>query len=1709
MSNKSSETLDNYCCVRQCRNYKNIYAKMDLYPLPADLMRREKFCKILGIPRYVGSNPAARVCALHFKSKVGSYRPSPPTVPQAIFAQPVTLMIQDGRRHIKPLLPRIQPTSFPAPVQQPLVLQQPVTLAFNPRPVTNMQQNESPKEPPDDISIDKIIEDDLIKNDTPCNSPNITLQLECEEDLLSTTQLNAYMKDLMDFVNANELVYKLPPPEPKGLISPLIASNNSASDELPPLEPIIKNTSIISNPATLSSSIPNSQFFTMFSPSNKGIGVVSNSLSLFNNVISNSSKVETITTSSSACPPLFVHSPVLTPRTVSNTVSDKNSAFISMNGKPLSGSSIGATLSTNGLVSRCGQISTAATSSSAVNILSDMKLNSTFSASGSSLHPQTVTTSFLPITSNGNPFPNLSPLTNSISSPTITKNPSGIQANSVYQILPEKYKIVNAVSNNTAIPVMLLKALDFNDTGQSFIKPTTSASNSPVTIVGRDPDETETCAASLCDVTLDETPEQILVSQEQTISSNDQSTMYNQANGSSVDKISIHDEIKEPPVCAEESQPSSSKINGQIGPVIVDVISAKEGATEYFNGNAVPNILLDNSKKAEDSNNALYTNQLDASVRLNLEKVINSTVDKIIPVTHKDSIFNLQKSIPVIPNGYLVYSEPLRLFKIKTPMPIKRIEEAENLRKKLQLENFIPLAVWWLIQRRYMPPIQSCELCGSKKFIVDKNDNYPDGFCWTCANTICPVQKPIKRPAFFERFKLYSIRDLLLLTYHWACQSSFEEITQDVNMDCEKIWYYFKALQELCHQVAIRKGKLGLVPGSMVETSVVKMGDVFILGAMDRKTRYVRLEALTELEAYESSRHISLLEQWVNKHGTIISENQLPDTCLLNIQKVAADPIVLDPNSSLPHTLNISKYLSKNMTTIFGMVNQHTLKKNDIQGFLYELQWRVKYGKFVDMSFWSILNHIREQNPEESSTVQIRKGEFPCDLSNMEVNNAFYVRWGPNFEDGEKNSEDPEPKLSGKDTKSYSKESNGCFSDYFHDIPEIVGGCSMVTSKSLLAVKIRFGESPNDIDFYKSDAICLGLKLKSEGFITNPIKWLVKKGFIKNTSICYVCRDVALLKASTRFNDGCSWLCQNEKCKFENAFRRPSFFARFSQYSMSHIAGLIFHWIVQSDESLINTDIPMDSCKLLDFWRSFQVLCSSALKRKKEKIGGEEHIVEVAVIRFGKLTILGAMDRETKRPLIQAFPAEMGKIDNLYYTLYSWIHPKSIIVVDATKKFQMQRRFDCYKIILANTHVVDSSHLSCHVLNIKYYLLNHLSNMFSHIKPELMRQEVMQNYLEELMWRDHYGKEPQQAFVYMMNEIFYNDLRSKSDFLLEKKEPEFIPVTFKELRVVLRRIPKSVLKFYGCEISDSTKTSESTNSTISQEEPSSSALEATDDIQVIEDTVQCSNEKTVESDDEIIILDAESSSNIPENKEIVLEQSPTSELPDVSECTSSSAPSEICTNKVQPLVIKMHKKRKKFRSYLKSELEKVKKLELEKDLQNGISDIPNTALRTDLKEPECDMMEFPDIISSDSSHSNTWETQSTDSAKSSKKVTRNHSARYSSSVQKEKVPKCIECGETVSPSYDHFSKLFNCTDCKKNSVYMTCCSKAFFEHRGSILFGKRMPRRMKEDYGLHRPIIMQFPWHCACGFNTKNGNKLASHMLKCRKRTCYYHQNVL
>ncbi|GFR22393.1 uncharacterized protein TNCT_217161 [Trichonephila clavata] len=1022
-------------------------------------------------------------------------------------------------------------------------------------------------------------------------------------------------------------------------------------------------------------------------------------------------------------------------------------------------------------------------------------------------------------------------------------------------------------------------------------------------------------------------------------------------------------------------------------------------------------------------------------------------------------------------------------------------------RERLRKENYISLPIWWLLQRRYFPTTPPCNFCTSKRFIVDEDKQSSDGFCWTCSSKNCCVQTPIKRSDFFARFKSYSVRELLLLTYHWVCQSCLEDITQDVDMDIEKIWYYFKALQELCHQAMVRKGKLGVTPGSKIEASVMRVGNVYVLGAIDRKTKFVRLEALTEKEASNSIRHVHLLEKWMYKKSILITENKIKDL-LPYLVTVGASPRVTDIASEEPHILTITDFLKKNLTSMFGRTDQVSYKYNVIQGFLYELQWRIKYGSSTEAAFLNIFNHMREIYEEKGKTpihaIQYRRGEF-TDTSNIsELNSHANKRWASGPEGNISSfSLQVVTSMFNKETKSYAKNvayrelqevaslkgEMPAFSIFFRDVPEVSGGLANITPRALLAIKIYFGDSQKDIDLYRSNAEILGLRLNAEGFIRDPVKWLANKSFITNSAPCYVCRGFSLLTENPKFSDDYSWLCQNEECKFENVFKRPSFFARFVQYPMSYVAEMIFFWITQSDVSRMKTNIPLDLSRISDAWRSFQVLCSAALKRNRDKIGGSGRPIEVAMVRFGRLFILGAMDRRTNRTFVQAFPAEMGQANTIYYTLQSWISPGSTIIINATKNFKMHLICKEYKFILVNDWTDKTTNIN--LKHITSYLVKHVSNMFGHLKAHMMRQEVMQGYLEELMWREKFGKDPQQAFSWIMNEIFFNERRSvsiicvgeNSGFQQEKIDPLYAPIQIKELRVALQRIPNSVLKLYNIKIPESSGASRNLKKETDINASSEVLLETYPDIEHYTASPSYDGDENMVIEPDILISDnSENSSNF---------QTETEQLP--SSFLEPVEPSSSVNNfKVQPLVIKMHKKRKKFKSYLKSELENAKS---NKTLNKETSDENFNRLKNS-------RIESVETASSDFCQSSLLESTSTDDLKpnSSRSVKKRSVALNTKAM-------CVECGESVT--LNHFMKQFSCTDCKKTSVYTTCCSKAFVAHRSSLLFGKRMSRRKPDHYGLHHPVILPNPLFCPCGFSSNQGNKLASHMVECGEKTCY------
>lgn len=189
-------------------------------------------------------------------------------------------------------------------------------------------------------------------------------------------------------------------------------------------------------------------------------------------------------------------------------------------------------------------------------------------------------------------------------------------------------------------------------------------------------------------------------------------------------------------------------------------------------------------------------------------------------------------------------------------------------------------------------------------------------------------------------------------------------------MDCNQIFAFYQALQKVCHQTSLKKCKLGSAD-SMVEAALVKLGNFFILGAYDRSTHHTRLEPLSQSDAFNTSVHLQHLQNWLNKKTSLVTGKKISDELLNGVKKHAALTSVNTHSSTEPHILNIKRYLSNSLMSIFGDVNQTDLSLEVVKGFLYELQWRGKYGKFMDMSFWSIMNHIRDLNDNEGEFLSI------------------------------------------------------------------------------------------------------------------------------------------------------------------------------------------------------------------------------------------------------------------------------------------------------------------------------------------------------------------------------------------------------------------------------------------------------------------------------------------------------------------------------------------------------------------------------------------------------------------------------------------------------------------------------------------------------------------------------------------------------------------
>lgn len=226
-------------------------------------------------------------------------------------------------------------------------------------------------------------------------------------------------------------------------------------------------------------------------------------------------------------------------------------------------------------------------------------------------------------------------------------------------------------------------------------------------------------------------------------------------------------------------------------------------------------------------------------------------------------------------------------------------------------------------------------------------------------------------------------------------------------------------------------------------------------------------------------------------------------------------------------------------------------------------------------------------------------------------------------------------------------------------------------------------------------------------------------------------------------------------CKFENEFQRPPFFASIG-FPLNVTLAIIFHWAVQSDYNVVIQAIPMNEFNIIGVHRQLQKLCTDC--QPNFKIGGKDQLVEVAFVRFANCFILGAMERSSKWSRFRTFSSDVKlHIDIIRKTLISWLWEDSTVVVNSNKYLGRYSMEEKIHLVFADQSVTDVNSALYHTLTITSYLQGHIKKMFQSIKVQKMSADLLQIYLDELMWRERYGRTHVDAFNNIMNGIFFQN----------------------------------------------------------------------------------------------------------------------------------------------------------------------------------------------------------------------------------------------------------------------------------------------------------------------------------------------------------------
>ncbi|XP_073985285.1 zinc finger domain-containing protein relative of woc isoform X4 [Rhodnius prolixus] len=345
-----------------------------------------------------------------------------------------------------------------------------------------------------------------------------------------------------------------------------------------------------------------------------------------------------------------------------------------------------------------------------------------------------------------------------------------------------------------------------------------------------------------------------------------------------------------------------------------------------------------------------------------------------------------------------------------------------------------------------------------------------------------------------------------------------------------------------------------------------------------------------------------------------------------------------------------------------------------------------------------------------------------------------------------------------------------------------IGKVSEKTFPSLVVtvrVCLRSKDIPTSVA--NSERVQLDARVKRVLMLTptNFTEWLLQQGLLKCGQLCAFHRGpngrhnslkLGIYSDVSKFpySGGYVWISECCPTTFVSVFSGSLFEG--APHPPTVLLKLIYHWSCQTIVQNVLQWVKVDNLYIKTMYTNLRAVCTAAIHEKFGKLGGYKKTIEVGVISLGtttqdgqmkhiKVEVLGVLETDTKRIRLKALEPIADndrqfmkkKFTKILEPLQQWVDKESVIVTDYTVD-----RATCllmgFNYIVQNSHGIPSTPEQPTNQAIMEYLRKVIPKMFQNTLSLLSRQ-IIQQFLDELVWRETYGPIPSRAFDSIIQHI--------------------------------------------------------------------------------------------------------------------------------------------------------------------------------------------------------------------------------------------------------------------------------------------------------------------------------------------------------------------